>query len=427
MNGINAVLRQKELMALSEIIKMALQNIRNNGLRAVLTLLIIAFGIMALVGILTAIDTLAYSLNDSFSGLGANSFSIDPKWDEGGAKSNRKGRRAKVGERITLDQAMRFQEIYDFNAKVSVSMWAGGNHTLKWANEKSNPNVAMFGIGQNYLTAKGFEVEFGRGFSDAEVNDGRHVCILGEEVAKKLFSKNPQKAVGEEISIDNIRFRCVGVLKNKGSSMNSDENRRVLSPLLSAKSEFGSDDTSYDILVSVANATELDGAIGEATGLFRQIRGLRPGEDDDFEIEKSDSLVAIIKENTATLRLAAILIGLMTLLGAAIGLMNIMLVSVTERTKEIGITKAIGATRRVIMSQFLAEAIIICLMGGVVGVILGILMGNIVTFIIGGSFLIPWAWMLLGFVLCMIVGLVSGLYPALKASRLDPIEALRYE
>jgi putative ABC transport system permease protein len=180
-------------------------------------------------------------------------------------------------------------------------------------------------------------------------------------------------------------------------------------------------------MVAVNDATSMEAAQSEATGLFRQIRGLRPGQDDDFETFTSDSIVAILKENTVTLRLAAVAIGLMTLLGAAIGLMNIMLVSVTERTREIGISKALGATRRSIMLQFLTEAITICQIGGLLGIFLGILMGNIMTLILGGSFLIPWLWMALGFTLCMIVGIVSGFYPAMKASRLDPIESLRYE
>ncbi len=412
-------------MNFSEIFKMALQNINNNRLRSVLTLLIIAFGIMSLVGILTAIDALAGSLNDSFSGLGANSYSLNPKW--GDVKSNHKGKQAKRGERISYDQAIGFKERFVFPAKVSVSFWAGEGHTIKWADQKTNPNIAMFGIGENYLTAKGFEVEHGRAFSEAEINDGRHVCLLGADVAEKLFGKNHERAVGNDISVDNARYRVVGVLKSKGSSMNQSEDRRILGTLDAVKTDFGSNDSGFDILISVDDATNMDAAIGETIGLFRQLRGLKPGQEDDFEVEKSDSVAAVLKENTVALRLATVAIGLMTLLGAAIGLMNIMLVSVTERTKEIGITKALGATRRTIMIQFLSEAIVICLIGGVVGVVLGILMGNIVTLIFHESFLVPWAWMTLGFVLCFFVGIVSGLYPALKASRLDPIEALRYE
>jgi putative ABC transport system permease protein len=209
--------------------------------------------------------------------------------------------------------------------------------------------------------------------------------------------------------------------------MKNSTDRAVYAPVVSVKAQYGTEKTDYNLLIAVTNATDMDAAQSEAMGLFRQIRGLRPGQEEDFEIFASDSLVAILKENTTNLRLATIAIGLMTLLGAAIGLMNIMLVSVTERTREIGIYKALGATRRNILQQFLTEAIVICQLGGLVGIFLGILIGNIVTVLMHGSFLIPWGWMLLGFTLCMIVGVVSGFYPALKAARMDPIESLRYE
>jgi putative ABC transport system permease protein len=209
--------------------------------------------------------------------------------------------------------------------------------------------------------------------------------------------------------------------------MGSSQDRAVYAPVLNVKSLYGTADTDYDLVIGVLNAKDMEAAQSETIGLLRMIRKVRPGEDEDFEIFASDSLVSILKENTTNLRLATIAIGLMTLLGAAIGLMNIMLVSVTERTREIGIYKALGATRRSILTQFLTEAIVICQIGGLLGIFLGILVGNIVTPLLGGSFLIPWGWMFLGFALCMIVGVVSGFYPAMKAARLDPIESLRYE
>ncbi len=209
--------------------------------------------------------------------------------------------------------------------------------------------------------------------------------------------------------------------------MGDNNDRAVFAPLVSVKALYGTDKTDYGIIVAVNNATDMEAAESTSMGVFRQVRGLRPGEEEDFEVFTSNSLLSILKENTATLRIATIAIGLMTLLGAAIGLMNIMLVSVTERTREIGIYKALGATRRTIMLQFLTEAIVICQIGGIVGIFLGILIGNIVTPLMGGTFLIPWAWMFLGFTLCMFVGVLSGFYPAMKAARLDPIESLRYE
>ncbi|HMX38995.1 MAG TPA: ABC transporter permease [Saprospiraceae bacterium] len=412
-------------MPFSEILSMAFQNIRANLLRAILTLLIIAFGIMALVGILTAIDAIAYSLNDNFSGLGANSFTIEPKW--GQVSSNRGGRRQKAGEEISYRQALEFKERFDFPAKVSLSLRGTSLATVKHANEETNPNVHFMGVDENFFDVKGMDIEFGRGFSQNEVDEGQDRVVLGQEIANKLFKNKPEKAIDQVVLVGANRYRVVGVLNSKGSSMGNSSDRAVYAPLVSVKSLYGTDDTNYDVVVAVNNATDMEAAESEAMGVFRQVRGLRPGEEEDFEVFTSNSLVSMLKDNTVTLRIATVAIGLMTLLGAAIGLMNIMLVSVTERTREIGIYKALGATRRSILLQFLTEAIVICQMGGLVGIFFGILIGNIVTPLLGGSFLIPWGWMFLGFTLCMAVGILSGFYPAMKAARLDPIESLRYE
>ncbi len=412
-------------MPFSEILSMAFQSIRTNMLRAVLTLLIIAFGIMALVGILTAIDAISFSLNDNFSGLGANSFSIERKW--GKVKSNRGGRKQKPGDPISYRQALEFKERFDFPAKVSLSFWATSQASVKFGDEKTNPNIGFEGVDENFFEVKGMDIEFGRGFSKSEVDDGQDKVVIGQEVANKLFKNKPEKSIDQVVLVGNNRYRVVGVLASKGSSMGDNNDRAVFAPLVSVKALYGTDKTDYGIIVAVNNAIDMEAAESTAMGVFRQVRGLRPGEEEDFEVFTSNSLLSILKENTATLRIATIAIGLMTLLGAAIGLMNIMLVSVTERTREIGIYKALGATRRTIMLQFLTEAIVICQMGGIVGIFLGILIGNIVTPLMGGTFLIPWAWMFLGFTLCMFVGVLSGFYPAMKAARLDPIESLRYE
>ena len=413
-------------MPYSEILSMALKNIRANMLRSVLTLLIIAFGIMALVGILTAIDAIAFSLSDNLSNLGANSFSIERK--DSDVKSNRHGRQQKASEPVTYKQSMEFKERFDYPAKVAVGCYGTGSSTVKFGEKKTNPNVVFNGADENFMDVKGVEIASGRNFSKIEVESGAPVAVIGSDIVKILFDSKNEKALDQIISVNAHRYRVVGVMASKGSSMNESSDRKVYAPLVNVKALFGAgDDRDYFLMVAVQDATVMDGAQSEATGLFRQIRGLRPGEEDDFELFASDGIVAILKENTVTLRLAAVAIGLMTLLGAAIGLMNIMLVSVTERTREIGISKALGATRRSIMLQFLTEAIAICQIGGLVGIFLGILIGNIMTVVLGGTFLIPWLWMLLGFSLCMIVGMVSGFYPAMKAARLDPIESLRYE
>lgn len=412
-------------MDIKENIRVAIRSVKNNMLRAVLTISIIAVGITALVGILTAIDVAIYSLSDNFTSLGANSFALYPSG--GKASGNRKGRRSKRGSAITYDQAMDFKERFDFPADVSVNMFATSLATIKHKKEETNPNVVVRGVDELYIIINGMEIEYGRNFSSHEILNGSHHAVIGMDIVKSIFDNKPETAINQTISIGNTKYKVVGILKSKGSSMGMNQDKVVLTPLLNAKRYYGSQRTNYSISVATRRTEDVAAAETTTIGLFRNIRGLRLSQENDFAIFKSDGLIEFIKENTAKLRLAAVVIALMTLLGAAIGLMNIMLVSVTERTREIGICKAIGATKNNILIQFLTEAIFICQVGGLIGIVFGILIGILLAFQMGGNFVVPWAWILLGITTCMIVGLVSGLYPALKASRLDPIESLRYE
>ena len=344
-----------------------------------------------------------------------------------GVQGNRGGRREKRGDPFIYRQAIDFKERYKYPARTSVSMYCTGNAEIKYGNKKTNPNFLIFGVDENYIDAKGFEFKVGRNFTSKEALNGGYKTIIGADVVDDLFGGSAEKAMDKVIAAGNIKLKVIGVLESKGSSMNQSEDRRILIPLQTGKRYYGSANKNYNILVAVNDATRMDEAIGEATMVLRNVRGLKAKEGNDFEISKSDNLIGIIKENTLYFRLAAIGIGLITLLGAAIGLMNIMLVSVTERTREVGVCKALGATRRNIMIQFLTEAVVICQLGGILGIILGVLIGNVVTYLMGGSFLFPWLWITIAVVTCTVVGLFAGLYPALKAARLDPIESLRYE
>lgn len=409
---------------LNENIVVALRSIRSQWMRTAITMLIIAFGIMSLVGMLTSIDVLEQSIHESFSFMGANTFVISG--NSGKIKVGRRKKREIPFRPLSYEEVQTFRQRYRFPAEMAVSSYLTSTATLQHGNRKTTPNVSVTGGDERYIRTAGYEVKEGRNFTFSEAQSGAPVCLVGTEVNEQL-AVGGRSLLNKDILFRGRHLTVVGVLAKSGSGFSASRDRTIIIPIGLQRQQFGGSGTDYSLNLKVSRAHLMEPAIDEATGLMRSVRRLRPGDNDNFEVLRSDSFLRKIAELTGILSAGAFVIAFITLLGAMAGLVNIMLVAVNERTREIGVRKAMGATPGLILLQFLTEAVVICMLGGLLGMFAGTGLGNLIALFTDSRFVVPWPWMLLSAGVCLLTGILAGLGPALRAARLNPVEALRYE
>ena len=400
----------------------AYSSIKSNKLRVLLTAAIISIGIASLVGILTSIDGIKKSVSDSFSELGSNAYYIRSLRNDRGKES---GVVKKNYPPIRYREITEFLKKYDGVGSATVSTTVTQIAEVKYKSEVTNPNVFVEAGDHNFVDVTQLKIKEGRNFTKSENERGLFIAIIGSKIQSNLF-KNNEEPLNKFISIRGNKFKIIGILEEKGSSFGGGGDNRVIIPIETSRKLRPT--ARYEVTIKVDDLELVDDDINYSQNLFKIYRGDRIGSENSFEIERNESLDSELNEISSYLKIGGFTIGFITLLGASIGLMNIMLVSVTERTREIGLRKSIGATPKIIRDQFLIESILICLIGGLGGVSLGIFFGNIVTIYIGGgNFIIPWVWISMGLLISTLVGILSGYIPAKKAASLDPIESLRFE
>ena len=406
-----------------ESLLMALDSLTSHKLRSSLTLLGILIGVFSIIVVMTALRALEKNAETILSQLGPHTFTVK-RTPAFVFDSPQERNRAWQREPITYKQALQVER--RALLPIGVGLEEGfAQGTVRSRYEETNPDVGMRGVTPGVFSARNWNIEDGRALQQADVDSARLVCVLGNSLAKQLFPHS--SAAGERITFEGLAYRVVGVLEAKGNVMGGAQDNFLVVPITTGLQRYAGYRRSISILVQASGAEAYEDTLDEVRGLLRVLRKTPPGEEDDFEIVSNDSLMEQFNEVTFAVRAGAAIISSIALLAAGVGIMNIMLISVTERTKEIGVRRAIGARKQTIMSQFVQEAVILCLLGGVLGVALGVAGGNVLSILFKTPVVLPLDWMTYGLVICTLVGIIFGAYPAYKAANIDPIDALRYE
>ena len=413
-------------MNFSEILKMALSSLGVNKLRSALTMLGITIGVFSVIGVMTAVTALRASIETGLSFLGSNMFQFAKFPVNGGGGPEGGRRRFELRRDITLEQAMRYQRLMEGAADViCLKVFSRGGAQAVYNARKTPPGLTFGGTNEHFLTANQYSIATGRNFTAGDVELGRPLVIIGQDLVTRLFpSENP---LGKQIKVRDRTYTVIGTFSPKGQSFGGSGDSIAMIPITRFLSDFGGEGVTINIATQAPSQAVYNETMDKGVTAMRIVRGLEPEQDNDFEVYSNDSLIAIFARVADIIAAGSFVISGIALLAAGVGIMNIMLVSVTERTKEIGIRKSIGARKKNILWQFLIESVTISLMGGLAGILLGVLGGNGLAMALNAAVVFPWNWAAIGLIVCSGIGVGFGFYPAWKAASLDPIEALRFE
>ena len=413
-------------MLFSEIIRMAFSSLGVNKLRSFLTMSGITIGVFSVIGVMTTVSAMRGSIETGLSFLGVNMFQIG-KYPTGIQLSGENRRRIEQRRNITLAQALRYQQLMEDITEVVClkAFFRDGAVQATYANRKTEPGLTFGGTNEHFLTANQFTIDAGRNFTAEDVDLGRPVAIIGQDVLKKLFPA--ESPLGKMVKVGGRAYTVIGTFAEKGSSFGQSQDDWVMVPITRFLSDYGAARFSVNLATQAPSQALYNETVDRAITAMRIVRSLKAGDENDFELYSNDSLIAAFAKVADVVRAGALVISGIALLAASVGIMNIMLVSVTERTKEIGVRKSIGARRVSILAQFLIEAVVLSLTGGLAGILLGVLAGNALAVWMEAAVVFPWDWAGIGLLICTGIGVGAGLYPAMKAAALDPIESLRYE